>query len=50
MMESAAGLPNITFALLERGYTPEDIHKIMGGNLLRVLEEVGDPRLLTPLR
>lgn len=39
-LESQAGLPNITKALAERGYSAEDIHKILGGNLLRVLEEV----------
>jgi membrane dipeptidase len=36
-MEDAAKLPNITKALLARGYSPEDIKKILGGNLLRVL-------------
>jgi len=39
-LETPAGLPNITRALLDRGYATEDIHKILGGNLLRVLEEV----------
>jgi membrane dipeptidase len=39
-MDSAADLPKITQALLDRGYSPEDIHKILGGNLLRVFREV----------
>jgi membrane dipeptidase len=39
-LESAAGLPNLTFELLERGYTEDDVQKIMGGNLLRVLQDV----------
>ena len=39
-MNSAADLPKITVALVERGYTAEQIHKILGGNLLRVFGEV----------
>lgn len=39
-MNSAADLPKITQALLERGYSPEDIYKILGGNVLRVFREV----------
>ena len=39
-MDSAADLPNITQALLERGYSSEDIHKILGGNVLRVFGQV----------
>jgi membrane dipeptidase len=35
-IDSAADLPKITQALLDRGYSAEDIHKILGGNLLRV--------------
>jgi len=38
-MESAAQLPKITEALLRRGYTPSDIKKILGENLLRVLAQ-----------
>jgi membrane dipeptidase len=41
-MDSAADLPKITQALLDRGYSAEDIHKILGGNLLRVFSEVED--------
>ncbi len=39
-MDSAADLPKITQGLLDRGYGAEDIHKILGGNLLRVFAEV----------
>src|ERR1700734_3677467 len=39
-IDSAADLPKITQGLLDRGYSPEDIHKILGGNLLRVFAEV----------
>jgi membrane dipeptidase len=39
-MDSAADLPKITQALLDRGYSAEDIRKILGGNFLRVFREV----------
>ena len=39
-MDSAADLPKITAALMERGYSAEDCRKILGGNLLRVFREV----------
>ena len=39
-MDSAADLPKITQALLDRGYKPEDIKKILGGNVLRVFRQV----------
>jgi membrane dipeptidase len=39
-MDSAADLPKITQALLDRGYSAEDIRKILGGNVLRVFGEV----------
>ncbi|MFZ0902210.1 MAG: dipeptidase [Candidatus Sulfotelmatobacter sp.] len=39
-MDSAADLPNITQALLDRGYSADDIKKILGGNLLRVFRQV----------
>ena len=35
--------PNITRGLKERGYSDEEIRKIMGGNLLRVWKAVTDP-------
>jgi len=39
-IDSAADLPRITQALLDRGYSADDIHKILGGNLIRVFGEV----------
>jgi membrane dipeptidase len=39
-IDSAADLPKITQALLDRGYSAEDIRKILGGNLMRVFREV----------
>jgi membrane dipeptidase len=39
-IDSAADLPKITEELMKRSYTPEQIHKILGGNLLRVFKQV----------
>jgi membrane dipeptidase len=39
-IDSAADLPKITQALLDRGYSPSDIKKVLGENLLRVFGEV----------
>ncbi|MGZ4827497.1 MAG: dipeptidase [Terriglobales bacterium] len=39
-MDSAADLPKITQALLDRGYTATQIRGILGGNLLRVFRQV----------
>jgi len=39
-INSAADLPMITQALLDRGYSATDIKKILGGNLLRVFRQV----------
>ena len=39
-IDSAADLPKITQALLDRGYSADDIRKILGGNLLRAFSEV----------
>ena len=38
-IDSAADLPKITQALLDRGYSADDIRKILGGNLLRVFRK-----------
>jgi membrane dipeptidase len=32
--------PNLTRALLERGYTPKEIKKVYGGNTLRLMRAV----------
>jgi membrane dipeptidase len=39
-MKSVADLPNLTAELLRRGYSESDVDKILGGNMLRVMEEV----------
>jgi membrane dipeptidase len=39
-MEDASKLPRLTDALLKRGYSDADVEKILGGNILRVMEEV----------
>jgi microsomal dipeptidase-like Zn-dependent dipeptidase len=38
--DSVAKTPNVTEALLRRGYAHEPILKILGGNFLRVVESV----------
>ena len=38
-MEDIAGIPRITARLRAEGFSPSDIAKIMGGNLLRVLRQ-----------
>jgi len=39
-MEDASKLPKITDALLKKGYSEADVEKILGGNILRVMERV----------
>jgi membrane dipeptidase len=39
-LEDASKLPKITEALLRKGYSDRDVEKILGGNILRVMEEV----------
>jgi len=39
-LSSVAELPNLTDELLRRGYTDDDVTKILGDNILRVMEEV----------
>ena len=38
-MEDCTHLPQITEALMRKGYSDADIRKILGGNLLRVMEQ-----------
>ena len=38
-LDDVTDFPKITEGLLARGYTEDDIRKILGGNLLRVLEQ-----------
>jgi membrane dipeptidase len=37
-MEDVSKLPKVTEALLDKGYAERDIEKILGGNILRVME------------
>jgi membrane dipeptidase len=39
-MEDVTGLPKLTAALLEHGFSPDEVRGILGGNLLRVMEKV----------
>jgi len=39
-LATVADLPNLTQELIRRGYSETDIGKILGGNILRVMEEV----------
>ncbi|MGV3650250.1 MAG: dipeptidase [Devosia sp.] len=39
-LNDAAEFPNITAGLVKRGYSDEDIKKVMGGNWMRVMEAV----------
>lgn len=39
-MQSVADLPNLTAELLRRGYSESDVDKILGGNVLRLMEAV----------
>ncbi|MDB4881940.1 MAG: hypothetical protein JWL95_706 [Gemmatimonadetes bacterium] len=42
-MEDVTRLPRIAQALLDRGYRDEDVQKMLGGNMLRVMAQVLDP-------
>jgi membrane dipeptidase len=37
-LANVAQLPNLTRELLQRGYSEADVDKILGGNMLRVME------------
>ncbi len=39
-LDDVSKFPNLTRALLERGYSPDDIRKMYGGNTLRVMRAV----------
>lgn len=43
-LDDVSKFPNLTRALLEKGYSAEDIRKIYGGNLLRVMRAVEKAR------
>jgi membrane dipeptidase len=39
-MEDVSKLPAVTYELLKRGYSENDVKKVLGENLLRVMAEV----------
>jgi membrane dipeptidase len=39
-MDDCTQLPKITAALLQRGYSEQDVKNILGENLLRLMEQV----------
>jgi membrane dipeptidase len=43
-LSNVADLPNLTKELLRRGYSESDVSKILGGNMLRVMEQLGVKR------
>src|SRR5688572_28880324 len=45
-LETAAGLPALTARLLERGMSEEDVEKVLGGNFMRVFEQIEAARRL----
>lgn len=46
--EDVSKLGGITLELVKRGYTEEDIIKIWGGNIMRVMREVQKARVVNP--
>jgi membrane dipeptidase len=40
-LATVADLPNLTKELVRRGYTESEIDKILGGNMVRVMEQLG---------
>ena len=48
-MEDMSKIPNLVRGLMERGYSDEDILKILGGNTLRVMREV-EGQALSPAK
>ncbi|MEO6528318.1 MAG: dipeptidase [Gemmatimonadaceae bacterium] len=48
-MEDVTQLPRIAQALLDRGYSDQDVQKMLGGNMLRVMTQVFDPHIVATL-
>ncbi len=47
-LEDVSKFPALTLRLLERGYSQQDVEKILGGNFMRVFEQVcGSKKLLS---
>jgi membrane dipeptidase len=50
-LENVSKFPALTLRLLERGYTQQDVEKILGGNFMRVFEKVcGNTKLAVTKR
>ena len=51
-MEDCCKLPKLTEAMLRRGYSEDDIRKILGGNPLRVMEAIRarEPRVASKVK
>jgi membrane dipeptidase len=47
-MEDASKIPSLVQELARRGYSEEDLEKILGGNVLRVMRQVERVALQTP--
>ncbi|MCA8904247.1 MAG: membrane dipeptidase, partial [Hyphomonas sp.] len=47
-MEDVSFLPKVTERLLAEGYTEDDLRKIWGGNLMRVLRQAEEAREAVP--
>ena len=43
-IEDVSTYPVLTELMLRRGYTSDDIHKVMSGNILRVTKAALDPK------
>ena len=41
-LEDVSSYPRLTEEMLRRGYSESDVHKILGGNILRVFREAGN--------
>ena len=46
--QDVSQLGNITIELYKRGYSAEEIRKIWGGNIMRVMQQVADARQAAP--
>ena len=47
-MEDISKIPNLVRGLMERGFSDEDVLKILGGNTLRVMREVTERGIIRP--
>jgi membrane dipeptidase len=41
-MEDVSRFPNLTAELLRRGYSEQDVRKVLGGNIIRVMRQAGE--------